>query len=451
MKKNILIIYTDQLRRDVLGCYGGSEVGTPNIDYLAQQGMVLENFYTPSAVCTPSRGCLMTGKYPHRNGAYRNGVPVNKEEHGFAEAFAKAGYHTGYLGKWHLADHKERGDALGDYNPLGFEEWEDKVEFGHCKSVHRENGKAVPSRQRGDEKSYTTDWLADETIRFLKGREGQEQPFLYVVSIPDPHQPFEVRHPYDTMFDPLELQVPKSFEQKELPDWAERDTWGRMHYFPRGMFEREGHFLRAKAQYLGEVKCIDDNVGKITAYLRESGLWENTIVIFTTDHGEYLGEHGLMEKNNLYESVYHIPMVMTLPGITAKSRRCQTWFNVIDFGRTLAGLAGIPYPYETDGEDRSRQLLENGKAPEELYIHPSDVARAGILTPDYELAYVGLGHCGEMFKDHVLFDCRKDPLQMNNLFGNPEYLEVQNELTEKIREHHRRLGTPRKFLPEEVW
>ena len=119
MKKNILIIYTDQLRRDVLGCYGGSEVGTPNIDYLAQQGMVLENFYTPSAVCTPSRGCLMTGKYPHRNGAYRNGVPVNKEEHGFAEAFAKAGYHTGYLGKWHLADHKERGDALGDYNPLG--------------------------------------------------------------------------------------------------------------------------------------------------------------------------------------------------------------------------------------------------------------------------------------------------------------------------------------------
>lgn len=120
MKKNILIIYTDQLKRDVLGCYGGNEVSTPNIDALKEDGVILDNFYTPSAVCTPSRGCLMTGRYPHRNGAYRNGVPVNTEEHGFAEVFEQAGYHTGYLGKWHLADHKEIGDKLGEYNSLGF-------------------------------------------------------------------------------------------------------------------------------------------------------------------------------------------------------------------------------------------------------------------------------------------------------------------------------------------
>ena len=158
-----------------------------------------------------------------------------------------------------------------------------------------------------------------------------------------------------------------------------------------------------------------------------------------------------MEKNNLYESVYHIPMVMTLPGITVQSTHCQTWLNVVDFGRTLAGLAGIPYPYETDGEDRSAQLLANEQTVEELYIHPSDVARAGILTPEYELAYVGLGHCGEMFHDHILFDCKRDPLQMNNLFGDPQYQEIQERLTEKIREHHRKLGTPREFLPKEVW
>lgn len=451
MKKNILIIYTDQLKRDVLGCYGGNEVSTPNIDALKEDGVILDNFYTPSAVCTPSRGCLMTGRYPHRNGAYRNGVPVNREEHGFAEVFEQAGYHTGYLGKWHLADHKEMGEKLGEYNSLGFCEWEDKVEFGHCKSIFRDNGEAIPSKNMGDDKSYTTDWLANETIRFLKSRIGKEEPFLFMVSIPDPHQPFAVRHPYDTMFDPLKLQIPESFYQKEIPDWAERDTWGRMHHFPRGMFEREGHFRRAKAQYLGEVKCIDDNVGKITAYLKNSGLWENTIVIFTTDHGEYLGEHGLMEKNNLYENVYHIPMVMTLPGMSVKSRNCKTWLNVIDFGRTLAGLVDIPYRYETDGLDRSRQILDNETSLEELYIHPSDVPRAGILTPDYELAYVGMGHCGEKFHEHVLFDCKKDPLQVNNLFNNPDYRKIQEELTEKIRVHHRMMKTPKKFLPEEVW
>lgn len=451
MKKNVLIIYTDQLRRDVLGCYGGMEVETPHIDELAQNGLLLENFYTPSAVCTPSRGCFLTGKYPHANGAYRNGVPVGMQEHGFAEAFRLAGYHTGYIGKWHLADHKERGDALGDYNPLGFEEWRDRVEFGHCKSVVRTPEKILVNREVGDEKSYTTDWLADETVAFLEGRAGQKEPFLFMVSMPDPHQPFEVRHPYDTMFDPLKMTVPESFYEKELPDWAEYDNWGRQHYFPRELFEREGHLKRLKAQYLGAVKCIDDNVGKITDCLKKNGLWENTIVIFTTDHGEYMGEHGLMEKNNLYESVYHIPLVMSLPGIRAKKERCRTWVNVIDFGVTLAGLAGVSYPFAVHGKDLSKTILRDEETPKELYIHPCDVPRAGILTPDYELAYVGRGWTGREFHEHILFDLKKDPLQMSNVFGKDEYEQVRKELTEKIRRHHRMLKTPREFLPKEVW
>ena len=452
MKKNILIIYTDQLSLNVLGCYGGREVETPWIDAIAQEGMLLENFYTPSAVCTPSRGCFMTGKYPHANGAYRNGVPVGNDEHGFAEAFGLAGYHTGYVGKWHLADHKERQDALGDYNPLGFQEWKYKVEFGHCKSVFiDQEGKIHTKRSVGNSRSYTTDWLADETVRFLEGRAGKEEPFLFMVSMPDPHQPFEVRKPYDTMFDPLTLTVPESFYEETLPDWAEYDTWGRHHYFPRGMFEREGHLRRLKAQYLGAVKCIDDNVGKITECLKRTGLWENTIVVFTTDHGEYMGEHGLMEKNNLYESVYHIPLVMSLPGSRIKGMRCAAWVNVVDLGVTLAGLARIEYPFAVHGQDLSNVLLENGETQRELYIHPGDVPRAGILTPEFELAYVGLGNEGQMFRDHILFDRKKDPLQMQNVFGKEEYAGVQKELTEKSRSHHRQLGTPKEFLPEEVW
>lgn len=451
MKKNILIIYTDQLRRDVLGCYGGKEVKTPHIDALAENGLLLENYYTPSAVCTPSRGCFLTGRYPHANGAYRNGVPVGMQEHGFAEAFALAGYHTGYIGKWHLADHKERGDALDEYNPLGFQEWKDKVEFGHCKSVYRTAGGICVKREVGDEKSYTTDWLADETVAFLERRAGSEAPFLFMVSMPDPHQPFEVRHPYDTMFDPLTLDIPESFYEKRVPDWAEYDNWGRQHYFPPGLFEREGHLRRLKAQYLGAVKCIDDNVGKITNCLKRTGLWENTIVIFTTDHGEYMGEHGLMEKNNLYESVYHIPLVMSMPGRTVKERRCQTWINAVDFGVTLAGLVGIPYPFAVQGRELSDTILKNEETKKELYIHPCDVPRAGILTPEYELAYVGKGWNGQTFYEHILFDLKKDPLQLCNVFGKKEYEQVQRKLTEKIRVHHGRLGTPKEFLPKEVW
>lgn len=452
MKRNILIIYTDQLARNVLGCYGGMEVETPYIDAIARDGLLMEHFYTPSAVCTPSRGCFMTGKYPHANGAYRNGVPVGMTEHGFAEAFRMAGYHTGYVGKWHLADHKERGDLLGSYNPLGFAEWKYKVEFGHCKSVLQDGEEAISTeRSVGDAQTYTTDWLADETVRFLEGRKEAEEPFLFMVSMPDPHQPFEVRKPYDTMFDPLSVSIPESFYEESLPDWAEYDTWGRQHYFPAGLFEREGHLRRLKAQYLGAVKCIDDNVGKITECLKRTGLWENTIVVFTTDHGEYMGEHGLMEKNNLYESVYHIPLVMSLPGYGVEKKRCGTWMNVVDFGATLAGFAGIAYPFFVHGRDLSGELMQNGETEKELYIHPGDVPRAGILTPEYELAYVGRGNTGQMFCDHILFDLKKDPLQLHNVFGTAEYAAAQAALTEKIRCHHRELGTPKQFLPQEVW
>lgn len=448
--KNVLIIMTDQLRRDVLGCYGGKEVETPYIDSLAEEGILLENCYTPSAVCTPSRGCFMTGIYPHNNGALSNGRPVGAGEHGFAEAFCSAGYRTGYAGKWHLGDHRERGESLEGCNRLGFECWDYQVEFGHCKSVQQKDGRLVLSGQVGDACSYTTDWLADETIRFLKGQR-KGSPFLFMVSMPDPHQPFRVRKPYDTMFDPLEMEIPETFYEEKLPDWAEKDEWGRHHYFPAGLFEREDHFRRLKAQYLGAVKCIDDNVGKILHALREENLLEETAVIFTTDHGDYLGEHGLMEKNNLYESVYHIPMLVRLPECKKAGFRSPAWIRMTDFAPTLAGLLGIPYSYPCDGEDLSGELLAGKEGRKEVCIFPSDVPRTGIITEEYELAYVGRGYRGGMFYDHILFDRKRDPLQRENLYGKPEYAGITEVLKEKIKEYHRRYRTPDALLPREVW
>lgn len=453
--KNILIIYLDQLRRDVLGCYGGKEVETPNIDLLAREGILMDECYTPSAVCTPSRGCFLTGTYPHNNGAVRNGMAVKREQRGIAEAFLRAGYSTGYVGKWHLAGDKKMGEDLadenGEYNRLGFENWKYRQEINHCKSIRIENGKMYPSDSMGNKETYTTDWLTDETIRCLKNRE-RDKPFLFMTSIPDPHQPFEVRKPYDTMFDPLEVKVPKTFYEKDIPDWADGDEWGRQFYFPLGLFEREGHLRRTKAQYLGMVKCIDDNVGKIIRYLKEEQIWEETMVILTTDHGEYLGEHGLMGKNNLYDSAYHIPMIISMPWEKQRGVRSKMYFSVVDFGKTIAGMAGISYPYECDGYDKSDSLFGNScNVEKEIYIHPSDVPRAGIITDQYELAYVGTGWKGKVFCEHILFDRIRDPYQEENLFSDPAYQSVITELTEKIRNHHKIYKTPKETLPREVW
>ena len=165
-----------------------------------------------------------------------------------------------------------------------------------------------------------------------------------------------------------------------------------------------------------------------------------------------MGEHGLLEKNNLYESVYHLPLVMHLPGKAETGVRSSTYLDVVDFSVTLSGLAEIDYPFAVHGTDKSEDLLKGETHYQrELYIHPSDVPRAGILTEDYELAYVGRGNTGEIFHDHVLFDMKRDPLQRRNLYQEEEYQAVVEELTRKMKEHHKKYQTPKRFLPREVW
>lgn len=452
-RPNIIIIYTDQLKRDFLGCYGADEISTPNIDSLAANGAVFDNFYTCSAVCTPSRGCFMTGNYPYVNGAYKNDITINNNAVGFADFFVNNGYSTGYCGKWHLANTKETlieddQHSLEFVNHLGFKDWDYKIEFGHCKSVVEKNGRVVISKDVGNESSYTTDWLFDHADKYINNYNSND-PFLYMLSVPDPHQPFRVRHPYDTMFNPLGLKIPETFYEKELPDWAENDEWGRKHYFPINLFDREGHLRRLKAQYLGEIKCIDDNVGKLIKTLKKKGIYDNTIVIFTSDHGDYMGDHGLVEKNNLYDSVYRIPLIIS--GVNKS--RINSFMTVTDFAKTLISIAGFDSSkFSCNGNDKLH-LLEEDKAEgqEEVYIHPSDVPRAGIITRKYELAYVGRGFRGEMFKDHILFDRENDPLQTDNLFNDPSYSKVIEELTDKIIKHHKKLHTPLEAIPKEVW
>lgn len=452
MKSNVVIIYVDQLARNMLGCYGGTEVSTPNIDALAADGVVLDNFYTPSAVCTPSRGCFMTGNYPFVNGAYKNGKEIGATQRGFAEYFNESGYITGYIGKWHLGKYIEERADLQGCNALGFSQWKYKTEFGHCKSVIARSGAPELSKNVGDENSYTTDWLTTKTIEFIN-EQTTKLPFLFMVSIPDPHQPFKVRAPYDTMFDPNKMLVPNSFFEKHLPDWAENDEWGRNHYFPMGLFDRVSHFQRLKAQYLGEIKCIDDNVGRIVQALKQQNMYQNTIICFTTDHGDYMGEHGLVEKNNLYESVYHLPLIICCPQKLDSGKRRDSYIDTVDFAKTICSLADIPQAFECDGTDCSALILSDiACRNDEIYIHPSDVPRAGILTRQYELAYVGKGFDTDtIFKDHILFDRINDTEQTDNLFNRSDMQELISHLTGKIKAHHKKLKTPLEFLPKEVW
>jgi len=436
-RPNLLIIHTDQQSFWTLGCYGGTVVETPNIDRLAANGALFSNFFTNSAVCTPSRGCFVTGRYPTSHGAHENCIPLNRDEVTFAEVLRRAGYRTGYVGKWHL-DGNPRPGWVHPERSMGFEDARYMFNRGHWKKIEdfpmnkKDQPVVHPYAVIGDEETYATDWLTNKTLEFLEADD--ERPFCHMLSLPDPHGPVHVRPPYDMMFDPEEMPLPRTFHPENLPDWAldlqEKSPWGM------GKPDREERLQKFLALYYGEVKLIDDSVGRIIAVLEEKGLLENTIVVFTTDHGEYAGEQGAHGKNQLYETAYRIPMIVHWPEGIAPGIRIDNVMSTVDFQPTILGLMGMEACGREQGRDGSAFLRGEKPAWDDYaHLHHSSHTRAGIFTREYELALVEDG-------DNILFDRINDPDQLNNLYRDPDYAEIVAELSERVVQHHEELGTP---------
>jgi arylsulfatase A-like enzyme len=419
-----------------LGAYGGTLVDTPNIDSIASGGALFGNFFVNSAVCTPSRGCMLTGRYPHCHGAYRNPVHINRDEVTLAHVLAKAGYDTAYMGKWHLdGETRSCDEVIPTSRSMGFADSRYMINRGHRKSVLEAPDGSFELSSEIDAGRYMTDWLVDKATDYLK--RDREKPFFLMVSIPDPHQSYCVRAPYSTMFDPADMPLPSSArEDAALPSWACEAPMGADSWWGVDPDEREKKLREIKAAYCGEVKCIDDNVGRLLKCLDEHGSAENTIVIFTTDHGDYMGEHGLTGKNMVYEGVYRIPLVIRWPKSIKPGTQVERFVTTVDFQPTILGLMGIGLSGREQGRDASALL--RGESPawvDEAFFHHSRFGYAGIFTPDFEL---GLARGGE----HVLFDRARDPDQMVNLIDDPEHAPVVEELAERVVRHNADLDSP---------
>jgi arylsulfatase A-like enzyme len=464
---NLLLILTDQQSTWTLGCYGGRGAESPHVDRLAREGVLLSSCFVNSACCTPSRGCLFTGQYPHRHGAYFNDLPLRRDSVTIAHRLHDAGYDTAYVGKWHLdgdwktlaaalrisgveparvpfpEDEKGSRDRAAWIDPsrsMGFQDCRWMFNCSHAKSVvEGADGRATLVDGRiGDERSYTTDWLTDRALGILERRSGR--PFFLTLSIPDPHDPFTVRPPFDSLFRPEDMDVPSTFRPRDIPDWFAAESVTRWHR-PPSVVGSEDALRRAKAAYLGEAACIDHNVGKILAFLETAGILDDTLVVFTSDHGEYMGEHGIYAKNQLYETAYRVPFVARCPCLLPAGRTIGGFVTAVDVQQTLLGLLGVSPSGAEQGRDAS-PLLRGGTVPwrDEAFLYGTLGDRAGIFTPRWELAYV------RGARDHILFDRREDPDQINNLFTDPRHQKVVRGLTERLVEHNRGVGSP-----EAVW
>ena len=280
----------------------------------------------------------------------------------------------------------------------------------------------------GDEHTYTTDYLTDKTLDILKAA---RRPFFHMVSYPDPHDPADIREPYHSMFDPDAMVLPSTLHQEDVPDWL-----GSPDFAGHRWKGTEEGLRRRMALFCGEVRCIDDSLGRILAWLEEAGILDDTIVVFTADHGDYMGEHGLIEKDAVYEPVYRLPMLVRWPGAVPAGLVLDDVMSTVDFQPTLLRLMGLEPCGREQGRDASALLRgEKCQWTDEAHQHHRTHRLAGVFTREWHLAYVQGG-------EPVLFDRANDPHEVRNLYRDPACAGVVRELTGRIVRHHREVGSP---------
>lgn len=435
-KPNLVVILSDEHNFRTLGCYRallpkdqafvwgeGVAVETPHLDSLANSGLICDRFYAASPVCTPSRAAFFSGRYPQNTGAWRNDLPMNDEVVTFAEALRRHGYATGYAGKWHLD-----GPARPGWKPsrqFGFTDNRSMFNRGHWKQL--EDTPGGPRVKGGnnyrvdgaDAQSFTTDFLADKTVDFI--REHKNEPFCFVVSIPDPHGPNTVRPPYDTMFASLKFEQPRS-------------AFGPADGQPACAAPPAKPRLENMSHYFGMVKCIDDNVGKILAALRAAGVAEQTIVVFTSDHGDMCGEHGRVNKGIPLEGSARIPFLLSYPGKIKPGTVVHEALNNADFKPTILSLMGVADAGGSDGRDASPLFLHDKTPPGWKNVTFSRNSHGQwLMAASSRYKFIVSDN-----SDPCLFDLDADPLEMKNVFAVPAMRPVVRELAQALMEYAKR-------------
>ena len=432
---NVLVIQTDEHHFKTLGCYGGRVVETPNIDWIAKHGAIATSFYATTPVCSPSRGALISGRYPQNTPVTNNNISLGDHIVTFAEVLRRKGYKTGYAGKWHL-------DGLGkpQWAPIrkfGFDDNRYMFNRGHWKKFEITNdgprvavikrGKPSYGVENADKESFSTDWLANRTIDFINAN--KTKPFCYMVSFPDPHGPNTVRKPYDTMYKDVNVPIPVSVNKprSQTPRWAAGD--------PKITADTVRLLM---PKYYGMIKCLDDNIGRILDTLRKNGQIDNTIIVFTSDHGDLCGEHGRLNKGVPYEGSARIPFLFHCPGKIPAGTIVNQALSCVDFVPTLFALTGDKLPMGVEGRDASALFRGTKNQWEDIaFIRSTSTGIPWIaaITDRYKIVYSGLG-------DPWLFDLKTDPDELHNAFTQPKAQRIIKRLTSKLAAYTKQHNDP---------
>ena len=490
-RPNVLLITTDQQRHDALGCAGNPAARTPSLDRLAREGVRATRAYAPSPVCTPSRASLLTGRLPGAHGAWNVGVGLPEDNPSFAAELASAGYATTLVGKAHLQPWGAPAGASleaqsgmsarcrtwhGPY--YGF----DRVELcvghgfwgfsGHYRNRLLDRG-VTPAQLEawsgglpveGDgqvaaydwtlpEEHHSSVWVGERAAAALERHARDGRPFLLFASFPDPHHPFAVPAPWNA---PRAGVAPPVFEEGELDDKPEHFRLAREGRLPGSRFlggfpmagQHHGQDYRrvtpawARAsieRYQGMVSLVDREVGRLLETLDRLGLADDTLVVFTSDHGELLGHHGLWMKGPFhYEDVLRVPLLARWPAGLPAERLDENLASLTDLAPTILTAAGLPVPPAMDdGRDLLGQWRGERRARDsvaaEFVDDPATLDLATLITADRKLTvYRGGAYAGRGAEVGELYDLAADPGERRNLWNEPAYAGERARLTAEL-------------------
>jgi arylsulfatase A-like enzyme len=452
-RPNIVIIFTDDHALQAIGAYGSPHIKTPNIDRIAREGALFRNTFCTNSICAPSRAVLLTGKFNHLNGQMdnRTTTTIDTWQPSFPKYLQAAGYQTSWIGKWHISN-----------TPRYFDYWRVLPGQGHYYNPDFINMDSSRTRIEG----YATTVITDQALGWLESGRDKSKPFCLVIGQKAPHREWQPDLQDLNAFKGKPFAVPKTFnddyksrkaaahqlmEIKDLRwDWdlkvnagktgimtrmtpEQRTAWDA-YYEPENakldtlkMTKQEialWKYQRYMHDYLGCILSVDRNIGRVLDYLDKNGMTENTIVIYSSDQGFYLGEHGWYDKRFMYEQSFRMPFMMRFPKKIKPNTQVNALVQNIDFAPTLLDWAGLPAPNDMQGKSVIPLLNKTAKDwRKSVYYRYSEYPDAhrvmphfGIRTEGYKL--IRFHDVGDFWE---FFDLKNDPDELRNQYNNPKY------------------------------
>ena len=491
-KPNVLFIITDQQPLSCVGAYGNTQIKTPNIDRLAAGGVLFQNYYISAFACSPSRASMLSGRYAHNHNVFTNNVQMDPSIPTLGTILSEANYHTGYFGKAHLggqmyvgrkggdgidfmhdtapADpvgdditqywHYDRvesdsgwtvdkvNDGLGeDFPQLGFKEWaggwrhykdwlisQGQNEFAQIAGNHDDLQSAPEGEHmysKLGEKYHMAAFFTEKTEAFIRKHSKDDRPWAAVLSFFGPHLPVAPPKPWDTLYALSEIPLPSNLYDSLIGKPNYQNQPQLQYVLGQWTEDQYKDYIR---RYWGYSGYIDSQIGRVLTALEETGQWDNTVVVFTTDHGDMITSHGMIYKlgGNAYEELFHVPAIIRIPGLNSEGQSLSPLVASVDLLPTILEALNVPLPEKVDGKSLIPLMKQETDKHYPMVFsetHGVGVETKTIMGRDsrYKFVYHWLSHDVD-----ELYDLQSDPGEMHNLYQNADHQQVVKRMREQI-------------------